>query len=494
MVSLRLCILLIVTVEVFRWPVVEEFRDRRDDLDALESWWDSRDREPINMYGRRRVGKSWLFRRFAHGKPAVILVAQQDTTPARAFAAFAGELEPVLGVRPQIAGISDLFTVLYRLARDQKTLVVVDEFPYLLGGTQPERNRSLTSVQAVMEQHRDQSKIKLILAGSLIAEMERLQEPKSPLHGRLRPLLVEPVPFPDASTFLEGAPTARLTRFSVAGGMPRYLALFGLGSLHRSVVANVLDRRSGLFEEIPRLLHGELQSPAVHFGILEALAAGPLGVADIGQKLNQKSSELSPYLNTLKAMRLVESVKPVGASVKQRNTLWRCSDNFVRFWFRFVRPYQPELEAGADPDAYYQSVVEPQLADHAAPVFESEVRRWVRTTYAGRARYVGAWWGNALNAERREKRRQTEEVDVVATSSGKHVEVVGEAKWTNKKMRFDVLEDLLTFKLPAMTEAGYKVTDPDIVLASRSGFTRSLMDAADKNNRVRLVDATDILG
>jgi predicted GTPase len=29
------------------------------------------------MYGRRRVGKSWLLRRFAHGKPAVILSSER---------------------------------------------------------------------------------------------------------------------------------------------------------------------------------------------------------------------------------------------------------------------------------------------------------------------------------------------------------------------------------------------------------------------------------
>lgn len=37
-----------------------------------------------------------------------------------------------------------------------------------------------------MEQLREDSRIKLILAGSLVAEMERLQRPKSPLYGRLR--------------------------------------------------------------------------------------------------------------------------------------------------------------------------------------------------------------------------------------------------------------------------------------------------------------------
>ena len=36
----------------------------------------------------------------------------------------------------------------------------------------------------------------------------------------------------------------------------------------------------------------------------------------------------------------------------------RCSDHFVRFWFRFVRPYQAELEAGADLAAYWAAKID----------------------------------------------------------------------------------------------------------------------------------------
>lgn len=53
-------------------------------LQRLEDWWDSADVQPFNLFGRRRVGKSWLFRKFAHGKPAIVLVAE-NTLPTLQF-------------------------------------------------------------------------------------------------------------------------------------------------------------------------------------------------------------------------------------------------------------------------------------------------------------------------------------------------------------------------------------------------------------------------
>lgn len=61
---------------------------------------------------------------------------------------------------------------------------------------------------------------------------------------------------PESGALLAGKDACEnLTRFAVAGGMPRYLSTFGRGSLRAAVVDNVLDRRGGLFNEVMALLH-----------------------------------------------------------------------------------------------------------------------------------------------------------------------------------------------------------------------------------------------
>lgn len=87
-----------------------------------------------------------MFRRFAHGKPALLLVAQQ-LPPGAQLSRFAESLEPALGVRPDLPDLVTLFRVLYRAARNEKLLVVIDEFPRLLGSTASEAQRALSVVR-----------------------------------------------------------------------------------------------------------------------------------------------------------------------------------------------------------------------------------------------------------------------------------------------------------------------------------------------------------
>ena len=118
-------------VQPSNWAARGGFLGRDRELARLEAWWDEPDAQPINLYGRRRVGKSWLVRRFAHGKPAIILVAER-TTATLQRAKMADELEPLLGMRPEIRDIGELFKILYRLGSTERILIIVDEFPYLL--------------------------------------------------------------------------------------------------------------------------------------------------------------------------------------------------------------------------------------------------------------------------------------------------------------------------------------------------------------------------
>jgi predicted AAA+ superfamily ATPase len=84
----------------FRWPIVDEFINRNEELTRLESWWRSAERQPVALIGRRRVGKSWLFRRFAHGKPACILVLSSPDSPRNSVSFLEGWRLPSPMSRP----------------------------------------------------------------------------------------------------------------------------------------------------------------------------------------------------------------------------------------------------------------------------------------------------------------------------------------------------------------------------------------------------------
>jgi len=476
----------------YDWLARGEFLNRADDLARLEEWWEGDDRNALALYGRRRVGKSWLLRAFAHGKPALVLVADQGAL-TRQLSRFADALEPHLGLRPDLPDLPALFRVLYRLAARERALVAVDEFPYLLPSTARARREVLSGVQAAMEEERDASRLKLVLCGSHIAQMRGLLAEESPLRGRLTPLATAPLSYTEARPFLaaeEGA-QRRIERFAVAGGMAMYLGELGRGgSLRAAVCGSVLDRRGPLFNDPREILEEEFRQPGVYFSLLEELAAGERGMDDLTSALRTPHSALGPYLSELVRMQLVRKLTPLTA---RRDLRYRLTDDFLRFWFRFVFPHQESLRSGLDPGDHYDAEIAPVLAEHVAPVYERLCRRWARRNLGTRATTVGPWWGRSLDRLRAAGERGGEEVDVVGAARSR-VTVVGECKWTSGRMTVKVLGDLERFKIPALRQAGarFAAGGPEILLFSKSGFKDSLVAQAAARDDVRLVDLDEL--
>lgn len=483
--------------ETYTWPRASEFLDRTSEIERLEAWWANNERMPYNVYGRRRVGKSWLLRRFAHGKPSLFLVAER-LPPGAQLSRFAEQISRFSAphILPEIADVPALFRILYRLARDERILVVIDEFPWLVGGSEASKMQTLTAIQAVMEEERDASDLKLVLCGSSVEQMESLQSERNPLHGRLLPLHVRPIAWPTARIFLTDAdPIDAFTKYTVSGGMPRYLHALSQHTLRTAIRRDVLNPDSGLFNEGRTIVQAELSTPDTYFAIVEQLAHGAQTIGDLARAVRvERSRDLSPYLEQLTMLRLIRPDMPIGAPKRSRKRQWVLTDPFLRFWFRYVFPFQAELEAGLDPDALWAGEIGPTLNHHASFEFEEVCRTHARATYGTKAPRIGRWWGNAANTHRRSGVRTTEEIDIVGMTRAK-VTLLGEARWRNKPMSVSVLRDIDEYKTPALRDAGLTVLpNPKIILYSRGGYTDGLTDAASGNPDVDLVDVPTMLG
>ncbi len=475
----------------YSWGRVDEFLDRTDDLARLRRWW----REPgppLSLWGRRRVGKSWLLRAFAHGRPAIIFVAD-SVAEAPQLERFADALRSHLPVRPSLPDLPTFFRTLFELGRRRKFLAVIDEFPHLLPSVERSRREVLQRLQAVLEEE-GRSGLKLILCGSQVSTMESLAAERSPFRGRVVPLRVEPLGFRDARAFFEDpSPAGMVERYAVAGGMPLYLRELGRERLETRVCRSVLDPRGPLFDEARAVLSQELREPRIYFAILEQLSAGERTLGELAGALRTTASGLTIYLETLQELRIVARRVPVTAARTARDGHYRLLDPFIAFWFRFVFPHQEDLAAGLDPRRHYRAVVAPRLAEHVAPTFEEICREWTRRRYADRAQRVGPWWGRALDQLRARGVRSTEEIDVVGVAD-RRVTVIGECRWRARAMDVDVLRDLESFKLPALRQGGVGVArDVEVLLFSRAGFSARLREEARRRGNVRLVELAEVV-
>ncbi len=189
----------------------------------------------------------------------------------------------------------------------------------------------------------------------------------------------------------------------------------------------------------------------------------------------------------------MRSANPLFAPANARRRRYRVADPFVRFWFRFVFPYQADLAAGLRPRDHFDRNIAPFLPEHTAATFEDLCRDWVRERFSGTTDTVGPWWGMARHDLRRAGVRSTEELDVVG-ARGDRVTLVGECRWQRRRVGRELLADVLEHKLPALAQVGVDVSGASILLFSRSGFRRDLVDEVARRGDVVLVDLPTLLG
>jgi uncharacterized protein len=196
--------------------------------------------------------------------------------------------------------------------------------------------QNLSAIQAVMEEERDRSELKLVGCGSAIAQMEALQSERNPLHGRLVPLELRALPYGRAIEFLDADdPLDRFTPYAIAGGMPRYLPALAGGTLEGRICDQILKPDAPLWNAGRTIVGQELREPAVHFSPIEQLAMGEKGVGELANAIGKGSAPVAKHLSQLEDLRLVSRDLPYGSSATDRRSRWVLGDPFLRFWFRF---------------------------------------------------------------------------------------------------------------------------------------------------------------
>ena len=147
---------------------------------------------------------------------------------------------------------------------------------------------------------------------------------------------------------MQGQPFSQaVEQYSVTGGVPKYLEFFEPGEdLYRQIQEVVLSKNGFLYEEPNFLLKDEVQSANSYFSIIRAIADGNHKLGKIAGALGMETSSLTPYLSTLIDLDFLKKATPVTEKnpEKSRKGLYFISDNFIRFWFRYVYPYKGELE------------------------------------------------------------------------------------------------------------------------------------------------------
>lgn len=461
----------------------QPFFNRERELAQLEAVWASPGAQLVTLWGRRRVGKSTLLSHFALGKRSVYLygtrMAEKDILTGLSFQVAEALGDDYLRSAP-FPNWESALNYLESRAHAERLLIILDEFPYLC-----EMTAGLdTLVQRWWDRIHQHANLMLVLAGSGFSFMEGLTGARGPLHGR-RTAQVEVHPFDyfDAASFFPNLVAIdRVRAYACFGGIPAYLRHW---DQQRGLVDNVqqtlLAPGHFLFREGEELLRTEFHQEALYASILRAVAVGEERPSDIARAAGRRSAdEIFDHLRRLQDLDFLRREVPVTEweRLRTQRVVYRLADPYLRFWFRYVLPYQSFLQLGKAAEVWAREI-EPALDEFVSRTTWEEVciqalwRRLAASKLPTRFSQIGRWWDGK------------DEIDILGLWRGS-VTLAGECKWTSTPIGEGVFATLQQKVL--------KVTDqrpPLWVLASRSGFDSALRHRA-QHGGLLLIEPQDL--
>lgn len=337
------------------------FFGRESYLDELEALWAKTVPSLVTCRGRRRIGKSTLIAEFARRSKArfVELVGEAPRAGMKngdQLRTFERQLRDKAGYRGEsITDWYSAFKALNGVIDKRKTVVLLDEISWM---GQYDRNFAgelKTAWDVLFKKH---ERLVLVLCGSVSTWISENILNNTGFVGRASlNITVKELNLGECVKFWgkkarRMAPRDILDILSVTGGVPRYLE-----EINASLSADENIRRMCFtphallrddFSKIFGTVFGE--NAEVKRNILRALAEGPRGVSEIADIIQyEKSGRLSNHLEELKIAGFISENAGLNPSSGKASKLvrFRISDNYTRFYLRYIAPNGRLIDEGA---------------------------------------------------------------------------------------------------------------------------------------------------
>lgn len=460
----------------------ERFIGREQELDTLENLYRKAGFQMAVIYGRRRIGKSTLIKEFIKDKKSVFYTATLNSL-SRNLELWGKEvlaaLAPEAG-KLKFAQLDDLLDFIGIHCREERTVVVIDELPYLASVS-----KSLLSViQSHIDNQWIDSQIFFIICGSSISFMEeKVLSQKSPLFGRRTcQIRLEPFNYLEAAEFVPSySYEDKALVYGVTGGIAKYLSLFDEDISVDENIKQLFFSKSGyLYEEPYNLLTQEYKNVPTYNDIINAIATGAGKLVDIADRAHMEPTVVSHALNKLIATGIIRKEYAITDEKNNKKIRYRFKDQMFKFWYRYIPEGTAAIELGRGSN-YYEHSVKPRLPEYMGDVFE-DMCRFFTLNIGTEGRLgtfissVGKWWGTDPV-----KKEQTD-IDVVGLNTFQKEAVLGECKYKNEILDKKVMMNLIEKK--GLLPNEYRIVQ--FLLFSKSGFSDWVVENAEEYG-VRLV-------
>lgn len=351
---------------------------RQEEISLLKGILNSNVPEFLAVYGRRRVGKTFLIRNYFSDHEGVIFFDTTGSKNTPMKTQIENFLNRVLNVfyfvgwdftswqhsashnwhnafRILNAGINNI-------PKEKKVVLFLDEFPWMA----TKKSGLLEALDYFWNQYWSKDdRIKLIICGSSASWIvEKIINNKGGLHNRItQKLLLEPFNLNSTKQFLtqkgfEVNNKQIVELYMVTGGIPYYLTKLHKGlSVAQNIEQIAFKKNAFLLGEFDNLFSSLFDKADIYVDIIRCIAKNRYGIsqAEIFTHVKgiSKGGETIKKLKALEEAGFIKSFTPF--SHQKRGTYYRVIDEFTLFYLQWIEPIKQTLFSQGVPNHYWEN-------------------------------------------------------------------------------------------------------------------------------------------
>jgi len=337
-----------------------EIVGREKEIQKLDEIFASKEAEFLALYGRRRVGKTYLVRQFFKSKPCTFFeVTGLKNGPLQTqLELFAHAVEETFyNVNVKIAppgrwldALKLLTNHIQKIPKNRKIVLFFDELPWLA-------TRKSGILQALdyfwNTQWSRNPGIKLIVCGSAASWMlEKLIYAKGGLYNRITARIhLLPFTLKEVQAYLKYRgiqlnETQVLQLYMVMGGIPHYFKSVSKGLSAAQNINKICFQPEGLLlDEFNQLFSSLFEESGTHLDIIQTIAKHRHGISrnELLKKIKPLSTggTFKTRLLELDKAGFITGFTPYGHATK--GTYYRIVDEYTLFYLNWVQPVRKRL-------------------------------------------------------------------------------------------------------------------------------------------------------
>lgn len=344
---------------------------RESECLILEDILNSGRPEFIAIYGRRRVGKTYLVREFFENKKAVFFntTGTKDGTMSEQISHFTKEIGNVFynGIPIKRAKNWDetfelLTKAIATVRKNNKVILFLDEFPWMA----TRKSRLLQTLDYYWNQHWSRDKrIKLIICGSSASWIiNKVINNKGGLHNRITKsaMLIEPLHLLATKQLLSKQGVKLTNRqilqiYMVTGGVPYYLSNIQKGLSATQIIDQLaFSNKSLLINEFDNLFSSLFTDHETCEKMIRIISEYQYGIAqeELFKKIDGgiKGKLGLTKLKEMEEAGFITSFTP--HFHKKRGIYYKIIDEYTLFYLKWIEPIKSSLLKKTLPPTYWE--------------------------------------------------------------------------------------------------------------------------------------------